>query len=223
MTNRNKLAAIILAFGSLACTFFNIENSITWRLTGTAVVGGIKPTVIGNPQIHIEGADTSLFFNGINDGLVLPGIPIEGWQQFTIEVKFKPSGDGPVEPRFMHFEDTLLNRGTMELRLTPHRQWYLDAFLKNGKTNKGLTLIDSTKLHAADKWYWAAMVYDGKKMYSYVNAQKELEGEVDIPPMSGGRISLGVRLNQVNWFKGLISEVRFHHGVLNTEQLQVVQ
>ena len=127
------------------------------------MVGGFQPVVLGNPKIKIETTDSSLYFNGVDDGLVLPVIPIEGWQQFTIEVKFKPAGDGPVAPRFIHFEDTLFNRGTIELRLTPDGQWYLDAFLRNGKTGKGLALIDSTKLHPADKWYWAAMVYDGKK------------------------------------------------------------
>jgi hypothetical protein len=82
--------------------------------------------------------------------------------------------------------------------------------LKNGKTNKGFTLIDSTKLHPVNKWYWAALVYDGKKMRSYINGQKELEGELDFPAMTKGKISLGVRLNKVNWFKGQIREIRFH-------------
>ncbi|MEO7309407.1 MAG: LamG domain-containing protein [Chitinophagaceae bacterium] len=220
MTNRNILTAIIPALALLAWTVAGNEDIISWKLTNKANIAGSQPAILGNPQINIEGKDTSFFFNGTNDGLVFPFTPIEGWQQFTIEVKFKPASDGPVAPRFMHFEDSALNRGTMELRLTPDKQWYLDAFLKNGPTSKGLTLIDSTKLHAADKWYWAAMVYDGKKMYSYVNGKKELEGEVDFPAMSGGRTSLGVRLNKVNWFKGGISEVRFHHGVLAADELQ---
>jgi hypothetical protein len=96
----------------------------------------------------------------------------------------------------------------------------MDTFLKNGKTNKGLTLIDSTILHKADQWYWAAMVYDGKKMTSYVNSKKELEGTIDIPPMTTGDISMGVRLNKVNWYKGLIKEIRFHSSPLDTSTMQ---
>lgn len=220
MTNRIKQLYLFLVLQLLAWAFAYNENTIIWKLSNTDLVGGYHPVILGNPQINIEGTDTSVFFNGLNDGLVLPVIPIEGWQEFTIEVKFKPAGDGPLSPRFIHFEDTSFNRGTIELRLTPNRQWYLDAFLKNGRTNKGLTLIDSTKLHSADKWYWVAMVYDGKKMSSYINGVKELEGEIDMPPITAGKISLGVRLNKVNWFKGQISEVLFHPNILNPDKLK---
>jgi hypothetical protein len=57
-------------------------------------------------------------------------------------------------------------------------------------------------------------------MYSYINGQKELEGEIDFPPMTKGNISLGVRLNKVNWFKGQIREIRFHPEELESNNLQ---
>lgn len=41
----------------------------------------------------------------------------------------------------------------------------------------------------------------GKKMSHYINAVKELEGEIEFSPMNTGQISLGMRLNKVNWFK----------------------
>jgi hypothetical protein len=191
-------------------------QTIIWKLENPSSVGNYRPAILGNPLVVKESTGASLSFNGVNDGLVIPTIPIEGWKQFTIEVLFKPAADGPIAPRFIHFEDKDLNRGTFEARLTPNGQWYMDTFLKNGKTNKGLTLIDSTKLHATDRWYWAAMVYDGKKMTSYINRQKELEGELDFPSMTTGSIAIGVRLNRVNWFKGLIKEIRFHPKALDT-------
>lgn len=195
-------------------------KTITWQLNNTKQIGSFRPIIIGNPEVKIEGKESSIYFNGKTDGLVIPNIPIESWSQFSIEVLFKPDADGGTEPRFIHFEDTAKNRGTFELRLTKHGQWYFDGFLKNGKTNKGLALIDSTKLHLVDKWYWAALVYDGKKMYSYINGQKELEGEIDFPSMTAGNFSLGVRLNKVNWFKGQLREIRFHNAVLNEKSLQ---
>ena len=76
------------------------------------------------------------------------------------------------------------------------------------------------KQHPADQWYWVALVYDDKKMLSYVNGKKELEGIVDFPPMTSGDISIGVRLNKVNWFKGLIKEIRFHPAALDSLTLQ---
>jgi hypothetical protein len=214
---------LILSIVLLILTAWKISDKhgmISWSLKNTGRIGGYNTTVLGNPVLKFEGKDTAIFFNGIKDGLVIPAIPIEGWQKFTIEVLFKPDSDGPVAPRFIHFEDTLKNRGTFELRLTRDAQWYFDGFLKNGRTNKGVTLIDSTRLHPTDQWYWAALVYDGKKMYSYINGKKELEGEMDFPPMTRGDFSLGVRLNKVNWFKGQIRKILFHSEVIAPKKLQ---
>jgi hypothetical protein len=218
-----KLLTIILLISLLMVSGWTLIDSgkaITWHLDNTSLIGGFKPIILGNPVIISEEKNKSIYFNGVNDGLIVPSIPIMGWSAFTIKVLFKPDGDGTPAPRFIHFEDTALNRGTFELRLTTDGQWYLDVFLKNGKTNKGLALIDSTRLHPGNKWYWAALVYDGKKIYSYVNAQKELEGMMDFPPMTKGNLSLGVRLNKVNWFKGQIREIRFHPSKLEAEMLQ---
>ena len=219
----NKLLAALALFSLLAIsgrTFTGSGKEITWLLSNPKLVGGFSPIILGNPVIKTEGKDSSIYFNGTDDGLIIPTIPIEGWSKFTIEVLFKPDGNGGKAPRFIHFEDTAFNRGTFELRLTNDEQWYFDGFLKNGKTNKGLTLIDSAKLHPVNKWFWAAVVYDGKKMYSYINGQRELEGEIDFPQMTKGNISLGVRLNKVNWFKGQIREIRFHPVVLDQKALQ---
>jgi hypothetical protein len=214
---------VIIFLSSLVLFGWKLSDgtkTITWNLTNPKQIGGYNPTILGNPLMKVEGKDSSLYFNGINDGLVIPTIPIEGWSKFTIEVLFNPNSDGPVAPRFIHFEDTLLNRGTFEIRLTNNSQWYFDGFLLNGKTRKGVTLIDSTKLHPTNKWYWAALVYDGSKMYSYINAQKELESPIDFPAMTKGNISLGVRLNKVNWFKGKIRKIIFHPEVISSSGLQ---
>ncbi|MEO5998946.1 MAG: LamG-like jellyroll fold domain-containing protein [Chitinophagaceae bacterium] len=122
--------------------------------------------------------------------------------------------------RFYSFPGQRCQQGHGGNKGTPKGDWYLDTFLKNGKTNEGLTLIDSTKLHEGDNWYWAAMVYDGKKMTTYVNASLELEGDVNFVPMTTGEISLGVRLNKVNWFKGQIKEIRFNPVALEQAALQ---
>jgi len=203
-----------------AWKYIDTGKTITWYLKDTRHIGEFSPTLLGNPLLKVEGKDSSIYFNGVNDGLMIPTIPIEGWSAFTIEVLFKPDSSGSPASRFIHLEDTASNRVTLELRLTKSSQWYFDGFLRNGKTKKGLTLIDSTKLHAANKWYWVALMYDGSKMYSYINGQKELEDKIDFPPMTRGNMSLGVRLNKVSWFKGEIREIRFHPEALPAKNLQ---
>ncbi|MFD2164592.1 LamG domain-containing protein [Paradesertivirga mongoliensis] len=197
-----------------------LPKTIIWKLDNINQIGGHQPTVLGHPVVIKDQTRKSIFFDGVDDGLVISQIPMRGWKKFSIEVLFKPSGDGPVAPRFIHFTDDSLNRGTFEVRLTQGKEWYMDTFLRNGKTGKGLTLIDSTLLHPSDKWYWAALTYDGQKMTSYVNGVKELEGNVGLPPMLNGELSLGVRLNRVAWFKGFISEIRFHPEVLSADALK---
>lgn len=203
-----------------SCAYKQTPKTITWELTDPNNIGGYTTTIVGAPTAVI-GEISYIQFNGINDGIVVPDIPVKSMQTFTVEALIFPDGSGPTEPRFMHFEDSLQNRGTLELRLTLNREWYLDAFLKNGKTGKGFALIDSTKLHPADKWYWVAMVYDGEKMMSYVNGKKELEQVFNFPAVVDGKLSLGVRLNKVNWFKGRLSELRFHSKALPAGKLQL--
>jgi len=209
----------LLALGCLTSAKAQRQPTI-WQFNDLSKIGTYTPMIQGKPGVVKNGTITAISFNGAGDGLTIAACPIDGWHQFTIEVLFKPDGDGPKEPRFMHFEDKDGNRGTLELRLTPKKQWYLDAFLKNGKLNKGMALIDSTQLHPADKWYWAAMTYDGKKMISYVNGVKQLESPLDFPGMTGGQIAFGMRLNKVSWFKGSVSEARFYPEVLSPALLQ---
>lgn len=211
---------LFLLFIFFTSSFLKSDSTLTWKLKNIHCIGNVKTEILGNPIIETEGRDTSIYFNGIDDGLIVPEIPIKGWSVFTIEVLFKPDSDGPIAPRFIHFRDTAFRRGTFEIRLTNKKQWYLDTFLKNGKTDRGLALIDSTKLHPADQWFWVAMEYDGKKMTSFVNGKKELEDEFNFSAMTKGNISLGVRLNKVDWFKGQIKEIRFHSEVLQPQGLQ---
>lgn len=214
----------IAALSFLTCAKAMAQDSpVTWKINSLSQVGKYTPEVLGKPQLSNSG-HAALTFNGVNDGLIVPANPIEGWSKFTIEFLFKPDGSGPVQPRFVHFQDKEEDRGTLEIRLTPKKRWYLDAFLKNGKVNdRGLALNDTTLQHDADKWYWVAMVYDGKILSSYVNGVKELEGPVNFPVMSSGQISIGVRLNKANWFKGDISEARFHPEALAASALQRVK
>ena len=129
--------SVIIAL--LANTRLKQAATIIWELDNPALIGGIKPVILGNPSVVRDGTGTALSFNGVDDGLILPVNPIKNWKSFTVEVLFKPAADGPSAPRFVHFQDTVGNRGTFELRLTPKGYWYADTFLKNGKAGPGAT------------------------------------------------------------------------------------
>jgi hypothetical protein len=217
------LVTVIALLGANARAATAAAEPIVWRLENTKQIGGTTPNTLGAPRALVEDGRKAVRFNGTSDGFILAQNPIKGLGAFTIEVLFKPDGDGPEQQRFVHVEDTAQNRGLIETRITPNKQWYLDTFLYAHPREPGLTLVDRTKLHPCDRWYWAALVYDGKVMSHFVNAAKEKEGTIAFGPMVEGRTSLGVRLNEVFWFKGAIAEVRFHARALPAAELQQVK
>ena len=194
-------------------------SKAVWHLDNLSSVGGLTPEVLGAPKRFSGKGITALCFDGKSDGLFLPVNPIEGWSRFTIEILFRPDGDGPPEQRFLHIQDDQERRALIETRLTDQRTWSLDTFLRATDTNK-LALLDRAKSQPTDQWYWAALVYDGVTMSHYVNGIRQLEGAVTFPPTGPGRISLGVRQNQLHWFKGCIAQVRFSPSALAPDQLQ---
>jgi hypothetical protein len=152
----------------------------------------------------------------------VPANPLQGLAQFTLEALIRPEAGGTPEQRFLHIQDEEASRALMEIRLTDGG-WALDTFLFSKKTGKSLPLLDRARLHPTGRWTWVALVYAHGHMTHYINGVKELEGDVDIPPMDAGRISLGVRQNKVYWFKGGIREVRVTSAALAPEQLQRVK
>lgn len=192
---------------------------VVWVLDNVTSIGGHRPTVLGTPKVvDATTGGPALQFNGQSDGLLLLANPLRRWAKFTIEVLFLPEADSAPAQRFVHIQDERGGRVTLETRSPDGKSWSLDAFLLCGESRHAL--LDHTKLHPIGKWSWVALVYDGNKMMNYVNGVKELEGKVAFASMADGRMSLGVRLNRVSWFKGCIKEVRFTPAPLATEALQ---
>lgn len=202
-----------------ACSSDSSEPVI-WMVENTEEIGGYRTEVVGNPTVVSEQNFKAVAFDGEGDGLLLPVNPLEGKSAFTIEVLFRPDADGPEEQRFVHFQDESDNRGLIETRLNEDGKWALDTFLYNKSADNGLTLLNRDNHHPADEFYWVALVYNENVMSHYVNGLMELEGQINFDPMGSGKISLGMRMNQVHWFKGLIREIRFHPKALHTNELQ---
>jgi hypothetical protein len=210
--------AVALAAGSLrgAAAEGAPPASLVWSLDNLKSIGGQAALVLGAPQV--TPGEPGIRFNGSDDGLILPVNPLAGFRAFTIEALIRPEAGGAPEQRFLHLEDEHGNRATMEIRLTADGRWALDTFLLCGDSRRAL--LDRTRLHPAGRWTWVALRYDGQRMTSFVDAIQELEGVVNVTPFAAGRTALGVRLNQVYWFKGAIQEVRFHARALAVADLQ---
>ena len=184
-----------------------------------AQIDGRPATVSGAPRVVDSADGKAMYFDGAADGLLLPVNPIEGLEQFTIEVLIKPEAGGGEEQRFLHIQDQEGSRALLEIRLQGN-SWALDTFLRSEKTLANHTQLDRTKLHPANSWTWVALVYAHGHMAHFVNGVKELESTIDFPPMQAGKISLGMRQNKIYWFKGGIREVRFHALALDAGALQ---
>lgn len=209
--------AAALAFAA-NCGLAAEAATVIWQLGDVKKIGGHATEVLGAPRV----SDGAAVFDGANDGVFVPAIPLAGATQFTIEILFSPAEGGPEAQRFFHLQDTADWRVMIETRLDGHGGWWLDTFL--GSPKGGQPLIDPKRVHPTNQWHWAAVSYDGKTMTHFINGEKELEAtNVKFGPLGQGRVSLGVRQNKVYWFKGAIRTVRFTPAALPAEKLQRVK
>lgn len=178
-----------------------------------AKVKGI--TIAGNPEIVEYKNKKAVAFNGKDDAIFLEEMPLEGLEQFTVEIIFNPYSGGNFEQRFLHCGESNSDRLLLELRSTP-AGWYFDAFVK--VKDQGLTLIEPTLLHPSDQWYHAAYIIDNGNLKTYINGKKELEGNLQMVPIMSGKTSIGVRQNGVSWFRGAIYKIRISPKALRPEE-----
>ena len=187
---------------------------LVWILDNTESIGGHTPTVLGAPTV----TDGALCFDGIDDALIFSTNPLEGLAAFTVEVRFLPDSTGAIEQRFVHMQQTSSpNRALIETRVSPDGTWHLDTYLRSGTAE--LALIDPTKTHPTDTWQWAALSYENGTQRHFVDAVEELSGAVAFAPLGAGEMSIGTRINQVDWFKGCASELRIHDRALASVEL----
>ena len=170
---------------------------------------------IGNPKIVDSPFGKAVYFNGVNDAIFMNNCPIINFDEFTIEILFKPESGGLAEQRFLHFGEISGDRVMLETRLPNDSSWYFDAFIKSGEANK--TLVDSSLIHSLNKWQHAAFVKTKENLITYINGTKEIEAEVQTLPIKTGQTSIGVRQNLKYWFKGAIYKIRITSKALQSK------
>ena len=191
-------------------------DSILWHLDSLTEIGGHTVTVLGEPVVINTPAGRAIEFDGVDDGILIETHPLDGLASFTVEVVFMPYAGGATEQRFFHMqENNSESRVMFETRLVGDDRWFLDTFIKSGEQSAVLYAANHT--HDTGRWYHAAIVVYGSTMRHYVDGQLELTETLDYQPQSSGRTSLGVRLNEVHWFKGAIQTTRFTPRALSAD------
>ena len=222
MANMNSTArhrikgALLCLIGSAWLLTVQAQNSETWQIDNLKSIGGHVSVVLGHPQIIKTAGRQAVVFDGTGDGLVIDASPVAGLKAFTVEAIFRPDQGGAKEQRWLHVQgDSRDDRVLLEIRVDSN-SWFLDTFIKSGEDRR--TLYAEDFKHPLGWWYHVALVFDGQTMTHYVDGQAEMSGPLTIMPLVQGKISLGVRMNRVFWFKGAISKVRFTNHALKTSE-----
>ncbi len=193
-----------------------------WTFDRLDRIGGNPTTILGEPRLIDAPDGKAIWFDGEDDAIFVESHPLAGAETFTWEVIFRPDSGGGEEQRFFHLQERdpasgadTVRRFLFETRLSGN-DWCLDAFVHSGGASK--TLIDRGRMHPLDRWYHAAMVYDGRMFSCYVNGALQDKGEVRFTPQGPGHSSIGVRINKVDYFKGAVRLAKFSRRALRTDE-----
>lgn len=192
----------------LLCTCissFSIDNQVIWDINNLTSIGGNAVTVYGAPNIITSPEGNAIQFDGMDDRILVHGNPLGAATEFTIEIIFKPHGG--IDPRFFHMEEPAMSgakRITIECRFTG-ADWYLDSFMKP-MTSGAISSV----LHPIDEWIHVAMTYKDGEMKAFVNGVLETTTLTTYNTLlPGAQVSLGGRMNNVNYLDGAIRKVVF--------------
>ncbi len=170
---------------------------------------------MGSPRVEQTPVGRAVEFDGMDDALFVHAHPLAGAATFTWEAVFRPDGGNRAQRWFHLQEEGTPNRLLFEIRVVGDR-WFLDsyAYASTGEA----TLMNRSALHPVGQWYHVAAVYDGATFSNYVDGVKQGEARVALSPQRAGWTAIGVRINQVDWFKGAVHAARFTHQALRPEQ-----
>ncbi len=184
-------------------------DTLTWELQEPSRIARHPATVFGAPHGCGNGNSSGICFDGVGDGLLLAVNPLHGRRRFSCMVEFCPEPDGPAEQRFLHAGTVHQDRALLELRMNSDGRWYLDVYLSIAGWS--CALRDSSRLHTAGRWYSATLAFDGRELSGAVDGVTELRRAAALPdgysPLSGDHCSIGMRQNQVSFFRGAIRRI----------------
>ncbi len=175
-------------------------------------------TVVGNPLKIDSPYGRAVQFNGKDDAIFIDEMPLKDLSEITIEMIIRFDRGGSLEQRYFHTGTMKKDRVLMEMRSNADT-WYLDGMFESRK--KWVVLISPELTHPLDEWYHIAFTVKDGEQATFVNGQKELEGDVDFSPIKKGKTSIGVRQNKISWFKGAIYSIKITDRVLNPGEFDI--
>jgi hypothetical protein len=193
-----------------------MAESETWTFDRLDEIGGRPTEVVGDPRVIETPLGKAVEFDGVDDALLFDVHPLANAETFTWEAVFRPDG-GAVEQRWFHLNENPAtgadseNRMLFEIRVIDGR-WCLDAFVQSSTGRKAL--LDRERLQPLGDWFHVAAVYDGREFRSYINGELDGAAELRLAPQGAGRSSVGMRINNVYFFKGAVHQARFTRRAL---------
>jgi hypothetical protein len=193
-----------------------------WTFDRLENIAGYATKVEGHPHVIDSPVGKAVEFNGVDDALFIEDHPLADAGTFTWEVIFRPDKNGSPAQRFFHLqerdpktgEDTV-NRFLFEIRVMGD-SWILDSFVMSPTGSK--TLMNTGHPHPLGEWHHVAQVYDGHTYRNYINGALENESPLNFTANRAGHVSVGVRINRRDYFKGAIARARFTRGALGPEE-----
>lgn len=168
-------------------------------------------TINGAPQLIDSPYGKALYFDGLDDALLLDRLPLNGLSSFTVELIFAPDTASPFEQRMLHIGEDRGDRMLLELRAVDGH-WYFDGYAAS-KTNKK-ALIDETLTHPLGQWYHVAFTVEADRLTTFVNGKQELTEAFSFLPILSGGTSIGTRIDKRSWFKGSIYQIKISPRIL---------
>lgn len=222
---KNKILRILIWL-SVAVTMENNaqpKNNSLWCIDNLKEIGGYPVSLFGNPVVKNFSFGKAIEFDGIDDGIIVQGFQLNKESTFTAEIIFNPYASFPnnVEQRFLHVQS--LKRGNrrflIELRLNDKNQWFVDTHIRTDSTS--LTCLAKDFPHPINKWYHVVFTYNNGIARHYVNGIEEMSGKVNYIPVDSASVSIGMRMNQVSFFKGAIYCIAFSKIELNPSEFML--
>ena len=152
-------------------------------------------SILGNPEIIDSPYGKAVQFDGKQDGILVNQMPLKNLSEFTIEMLIRFDKGGTEEQRYFHTGTVKGDRSLMEMR-SSENTWYLDGMFDS--KGKWVVLMSPEFSHPLGNWYHIAFTVKNGKQATFVNGQKELEGDVEYNPIMEGQTSIGVRQNKIS-------------------------